>query len=270
MQSWYSDHESMRYWLQWAIYTDAFRLASAFMYVIFAAGLWSLGAQYQRAIVHKDQPPAQFPEGYFTMLAVQLIPLTLTGFVLHDVYIICTRIGTLGMVLVVHGMIASRDGTYASRAYRLMVMLWFSIAIMGPMIWISSKTLQTFVHDWETYIAYSSVAMMIVFVIWGQGVAARALFHHYMQGNYTIKRLRLQFVRFLGFLFQSLHYGLSPLVVGGTFAWRDPIFLQGAIGTVGVSIVLLMAGVGFVRGSTVRWEKKREKRQLARQSTQTV
>ena len=33
------------------------------------------------------------------MLAVQLIPITITGFVLKDVYIIATRTGTLGIVL---------------------------------------------------------------------------------------------------------------------------------------------------------------------------
>jgi hypothetical protein len=262
MNAWFDDHETLRSILNWAIYTDAFRLGSAMMYVIFAVGIWNLGAKFQSAIVHKNRPPGQFPAGYFIMLAVQLIPLTITGFVLHDVYIISTRLGTLGTVLVVYGMISSADGTYDMPYYRRHVLIWLALAIMGPMIWMSSVPLQVFVHDWEKVIAHASVAVMMLFVIWGQGVAAKALFYHFLQGNYTIKRLELQVVRFFGFFLQAAHYGLAPLVDDKPFAWLDPIFLQGAIGALGVAMVLFMSLAGFVKGTRARRKMRREARNL--------
>jgi hypothetical protein len=257
LKEWLGHHSELRLLLDWAIYTDAFRLGSALMYVIFAVGLWSLGARYQAAVVRGEPPPGQFPEGYFTMLAVQLIPLTITGFVLKDVYIIATRTGTLGIVLTVYGMVASKDGTYDTWWYRLRMTFWLSVAIMGPMVWISSVHLQVFVHDWEQLIAYASVAVMIAFVIWGQGVAAKELFRHYVQGHYTVKRFRLQVVRFFGFALQAAHYGLAPLIEDEPFAWRDPIFLQGTIGAIGAFSVLAWSILGMIKGTGARREKRR-------------
>jgi len=60
------------------------------MYVIFAVGLFTLGAQYHAAMIRKEPGPGQFAHGYFTMLTIQLVPLTITGFVLQDAYIIGT------------------------------------------------------------------------------------------------------------------------------------------------------------------------------------
>ena len=257
MQEWLGRHSELRLLLDWAIYTDAFRLGSALMYVIFAVGLWSLGARYQAAVVHGETPPKQFPQGYFTMLAVQLIPITITGFVLKDVYIIATRTGTLGIVLTVYGMVSSTDGTYDTWWYRLRMTFWLSVAIMGPMIWISSVRLQVFVHNWEQLVAYSSVAVMIAFVVWGQGVAAKELFLHYVHGHYTVKRFRLQVARFFGFALQAAHYGLAPLSEDKPFAWSDPIFLQGALGTVGAFSVLAWSIVGMIKGTPARRERRR-------------
>ena len=123
-------------------------------------------------------------------------------------------------------------------------------------MWMENPRMQTFVHDWEKVIAYSSVVAMLAFVIWGQGVAAKALFQHFVQGNYTIKRFNLQIVRFFGFGLQALHYGFGPLMTAKPFGWTDPIFLQGAIGTTGVSFVLVWAMIGMIRGRHARREHR--------------
>jgi len=65
--------------LDWALNYNVFLKISAVMYVIFAVGLFALGAQYHRGGDQRRSGPDNFG-GYFTMLAVQLIPLTVTGF----------------------------------------------------------------------------------------------------------------------------------------------------------------------------------------------
>src|SRR5262245_26431941 len=100
------------------------------MYVIFAAGLLWLGF-----IAHEDKSlnrhlgASQYPKGYFTMLAVQLLPLLVTGFVIADTYIICTRLATLVTVLVVYAMVSSKDGTFATWRYRFWSFFWIGVGI---------------------------------------------------------------------------------------------------------------------------------------------
>jgi hypothetical protein len=263
MQAWYLAHqEQLQYWLDWALYTDAFRKLSALMYVIFAVGLFALGAEYHAAMIRKDRSIGQFPEGYFTMLAVQLLPLTITGFVLRDPYIIGTRIGTLLVVLIVYGMVTSANGTFNTLRYRLWMTFWLSVAILGPMLWFESETLRTFVRDWEKWIAWSSVAVMLVFVAKGQREVARTLFLHYLRGNYSIKRFSLQVVRFFGFALQAVHYWLVPTTAAPLVGF-DPIFLQGVLGTVGVTMVLIGSMFGFIWGSKARHQKRDEARAAA-------
>jgi len=126
--------------------------------------------------------------------------------VLQDEYIIGTRLGTLAVVIVVYGMISSRDGTFDAWRYRLWMTFWLSVAILGPMVWLESIHMRVFVHDYEKWIAWLSVVAMIAFVVRGQWVIVKALFQHFVQGHYTIKRFSLQVVRFLGFAFQAVHY----------------------------------------------------------------
>src|SRR6266567_1517462 len=260
MQAWYLAHqEQMRYWLEWALYTDAFRKLSALMYVIFAVGLFALGAEYHAATVRKDRSIGQFPEGYFTMLAVQLLPLTITGFVLHDPYIIGTRIGTLLVVLIVYGMVTSANGTFDTLRYRLWTTFWLSVAILGPMVWVESDIVRAFVYDWEKWIAWSSVVVMILFVVKGQREVAKALFLHFVRGNYTVKRFSLQVVRFFGFALQAIAYWFVPSEAQ-PFLGFDPIFLQAALGTLGVSIVIVGSVLGFIWGTKARHRKEDEVR----------
>jgi hypothetical protein len=256
MQAWYLAHlEQIRFWLDWAIYTDAFRELSALMYVIFAVGLFALGAEYHAAMIRKDRSIGQFPEGYFTMLAVQLLPLTITGFVLRDPYIIGTRLGTLLVVLIVYAMVTSAYGTFNTLRYRLWTGFWLSVAILGPMVWFESETLRTFVRDWEKWIAWSSVAAMLLFVVKGQRAVAKTLFLHYVNGNYSIKRFSLQVVRFFGFAFQAIHYWLVPTAAKPLLGF-DPIFLQGALGTIGVTMVLIGSMFGFIWGARARQKRR--------------
>src|SRR5258708_38189487 len=110
MFDWCAAHRSeIDGWLQWALQNNLFQKLSALMCVIFAVGLFALGAKYHAAVVKNQIGPKQFPRGYFTMLAIQLVPLTITGFVLHDAYIIGTRVGTLIVVVLVYGMVSSKD-----------------------------------------------------------------------------------------------------------------------------------------------------------------
>jgi hypothetical protein len=260
MLDWYGTHrEEIDAWLAWGLANDAFRKISALMYVIFAVGLFALGARYHAAVLRKEPGPGQFARGYFTMLTIQLVPLTITGFVLQDAYIIGTRLGTLAVVIVVYGLITSRDGTFEAWRYRVWMTFWLSVAILGPMLWIESERLRTFVHDYQQWIAWLSVVTMLAFVVCGQWVILVTLFHHYMHGHYTVKRLSLQFVRFLGFAFQALHYWLAPTTAAKFFG-LDPIFLQGATGAVGAAGIIIGSILGVIWGTKAR----RHKRRLAR------
>jgi hypothetical protein len=231
------------------------------MYVIFAVGLFTLGAQYHAAVIRKEPGPGQFPEGYFTMLTIQLVPLTITGFVLQDAYIIGTRLGTLAVVIVVYGMISSPDGTFHGWRYRLWMTFWLAVAILGPMVWIESARLRAFVHDYEKWIAWLSVIAMLVFVVRGQWAIMKALFRHFVQGNYTVKRFSLQIVRFLGFALQAIHYWFVP-TAAAPFLGYDPIFLQGFTGAVGAASVVIGSLLGLIFGTAARRHRLREK-QLA-------
>jgi hypothetical protein len=260
MLDWYLAHQAdVQGWIAWGLYYDAFRKVSALMYVIFAVGLFTLGAQYHAAIIRKEPGPGQFPEGYFTMLTIQLVPLTITGFVLQDAYIIGTRLGTLAVVVVVYGMISCRDGTFDAWRYRLWMTYWLSLAILGPMVWIESPHLRAFVHDYEKWIAWLSVIAMIAFVVRGQWVILKALFRHFVQGNYTIKRFSLQIVRFLGFASQAIHYWFVPSAAAPFFGY-DPIFLQGFTGAVGAASVIIGSVLGLIWGTAARRHKRRETR----------
>ncbi|MFI5011516.1 MAG: hypothetical protein ACHQAY_04125 [Hyphomicrobiales bacterium] len=255
MLDWYQTHQrEIHDWLEWGLRYNLFLMVSALMYVVFAAGLFALGAKYHAATVRKETGPGQYPEGYFTMLVAQLLPLTITGLVLLDGYIIATRIGTLFVVVIVHAMVTSKDGTFLAWRYHAGMMMWLSAAILGTMVWGASPAVRRIVHDYEKWIAWISVGFMIVFVARGQWVIAKALFWHFLQGNYTVKRFSLQMARFFGFAFQALHYWLLPTAAAPLFGY-DPIFLQGLIGTVGVTCVILGSIIGLVVGTGARRQK---------------
>src|SRR5271169_3958244 len=116
MLDWYvSDAMEIRNTIRGILHFNGFLLASAFMYVLYDIGLWNLGLRRHAATVRKEPPVGQFPDGYFTMLAVQLLPLTVAGFARHDVFVIATRVATLVTVLIVYGISASKNGTFDTR-----------------------------------------------------------------------------------------------------------------------------------------------------------
>jgi hypothetical protein len=250
MLDWYASHSAdIENVFQQVLYFNGFLLLSAFMYVVYGIELWDIGLRRHGGIVRKDADVGQFPPGYFTMLAIQLLPLTVTGFVRHDVFVIATRLVTLVTGLLVYGISASRDGTFDKLWYRLWLLFWLSVSVMGPMVYVESINLQHFVENHEKIISYSSVAAMILFVIYGQRVAAKTLFQHFVSGSYSFKRFSSQVVRLFGFTLQAIHYGY-------VFGWTDPIFLQGFIGAIGVFGVILWAIFGIVRGTSARRERR--------------
>src|SRR6185369_17081422 len=180
-----------------------------------------------------------------------------------------TRTGTLVVVLVVYALSTSADGTFDTRRYRLWALFWLSIAILGPMIWVESGILQTFVRNYEKVITYSSIALMVLFVVKGQLQVAKVLFRHFMDGNYSIKRFSLQVVRFFGFFFQAIHYWIVPTSAKPFFGF-DPIFLQGALGAGGVLMVLGGSLIGFIRGSDRRHRKQQARKLALAQVTPTA
>jgi hypothetical protein len=196
------------------------------------------------------------------MLTIQLVPLTITGFVLQDPYIIGTRLGTLAVVIVVYGMISSPDGTFHSWRYRLWMTFWLSAAILGPMLWLESLRIRNFVHDYEKWIAWLAVIAMLAFVVRGQWVILKTLFRHFVQGNYTVKRFSLQIVRFLSFALQAVHYWFIP-TAAAPFLGYDPIFLQGLTGALGAASVVIGSLLGLIWGTAARRHKRRESRLAA-------
>jgi len=163
------------------------------------------------------------------------------GFVRHDTFIMATRLTTLITVLVVYAISASKDGTFDTTWYRVWILFWISTAVIGPMIYVESTKLQSLVQNNERIISYSSVAAMILFVIYGQRVAAKTLFHHFMNGNYSLKRFSLQVVRFVSFALQAIHYGT-------VYGLTDPVFQQGAIGAGGAMVVVIWSIIGMIIG----------------------
>jgi len=255
MLSWYQAHrDEVHGFIVWGLRYNLFLNVSALTYVVFAVGLFALGARHHAAVVRGEQGPAQFPEGYFTLLALQLVPLTVTGFVLRDGYIIATRVGTLFVVVIVYGMVSSRDGTFTAFRYKAGMMVLLSAAILGTMVWLASRTVRGLVHDYEKWIAWVSVAGMLLYVVRGQWVVAKALFWHFLRGNYTIKRFSLQTVRFVGFVTQAVHYGFVPTAAVPLFGY-DPIFLQAMMGAAGVACIILGSLIGYVWGSVARRRK---------------
>jgi hypothetical protein len=236
---------------------DLLRWSSALCYAIFATGLLWLGFLHHRARVMGEKEVKQYPKGYFTFLSIQLIPLLVTGFVIGDVFVISTRLATLAVVAVVYAITTSEDGTFVTRRHIFWSFVMIAVAILLPLLWSDSEVVRGFVAVFEKWIAWGSVAVMLLFVWKGQMSVAQELFQHFVGGNYSVKRLRLQFVRFFGFFFQTIAYALVPSKAAPIFG-LDPIMLQGAIGTMGVALVLLFALVGFIAGGSARREYKRQ------------
>jgi hypothetical protein len=100
---------------------------------------------------------------------------------------------------------------------------------------------------------------MIAFVVRGQWAILMALFRHFVQGHYTVKRFSLQVVRLLGFALQAVHYWFVP-TAAAPFLGFDPIFLQGFTGALGAASVIIGSLLGLIWGTGARRRKLREAR----------
>lgn len=250
-------------WVYWALTHNVFLLVSAFCYVIFCSMLFNLGVKSHRVAACGGNPIGQFPQAYFVMLAIQLIPLAVTGLVIGDLYVIATRVPTLFLVLVVYGLnMSSRSqGLFDTRYYRAWSFFWFCVVIMGTMLWVELPGMRAFVRDWETLLVYGTIAIMLIYVAGGQWSAAKQLFLHHLSGQYSLRRFSSQFVRLIGFGTQAYHYWNLPSSAPTTFG-LDPIFLQGFIGFLGTIMVITMALWG-IAWRLVRGKPKPQEPSLA-------
>ena len=246
--------------LQWSVDWNVFKKASFVAYVIFAVGIFSIAAQYYQSIMRGQKPAGQFPNGYFTMLIVQLIPLMVTGIAIHDEFLIGSRLTTFVLVLVAYGLVSAEDGELNSWWHLGWITFWLTVTGVGTMTWYESPGFRDFIHDHEKWISYLSVATMLAFAIKGQGTVARTLFNHFLEGHYSVKRTSLQVDRFLCFAFQAIGYWYAPsksdpISIFGLFK-VDVVFLNSVIGMIGVSVVLVFALLGFLRGTELRILKR--------------
>jgi hypothetical protein len=155
------------------------------------------------------------------------------------------------VVVIVYGMVSSPDGTFTARRYRLGMTWLLSAAILGTMIWLASATVRALVHDYEKFIAWIAVGGMLLYMVRGQWTVAKALFRHFLHGNYTIKRFSLQFVRLIGFGGQAIHYWFVPTAAAPLFGY-DPIFLQAVIGAIGVTGIMVSSLLGLIFSAAAR------------------
>lgn len=236
------------------LYVNGFQLLSGIMYALYAVGLVRLGYAHHEAM-QRGEEVKQYPTGYFTFLTIQLIPLLVTGLVIGDNYVIITRVAALGAVLFAYSLSQSEKGTFLSRRNLFWMRVAASITVSLVIIWGTSPGFRDFVRDFQPLVVWGSVVVMIVFVFTGQRAVAHELFEHFINGNYSVKRLRLQFVRFFGFAFQSLAYWYVPSKAAPVLG-IDPILLQGLIGTAGVIFVLVSALVGYLLGGKERRKQK--------------
>ena len=125
-----------------------------------------------------------------------------------------------------------------------------SAAVLGTMVWLISATVRGIVLDYEKWIAWTSVALMLLFVVRGQWAVAKALFRHYLQGNYTIKRSACSSCA--SWLFDARPSITARPDSGAALFGYDPIFLQAFIGAIGVTGVILGSLIGFLFGSRAR------------------
>jgi hypothetical protein len=237
---------------------DLFRFASAICYIMFAIGLLKLGREYHASKVRGESDIGQFPPGYFTSLAIQLIPLTITGILIGDTYVIATRAMTLVVVLITSALSSTKDGTFDHMGFRAGKIFWIAFVTLVPIFWMDNTWLRDLVRSNEAIVSWISILFMLFFVWKGQLSVLKSLFTHFLRGNYSVRRLKLQWVRFFGFAFQAMAYWLQPSSATPTVFGLDPILLQGLIGAAGVAVVLIGAGIGYLFGTEARHRKQHQ------------
>src|SRR5258708_27804420 len=108
------------------LYTTLLPTFSIAMYVLYAVLLFRLADRYEQAVARGEPPVGLFPDGYFTSFAMQLVPQTITGFVIDDWFLMLSRLLTLVAVLVGYGRLAPARGTISRGPVSACAGLWFA------------------------------------------------------------------------------------------------------------------------------------------------
>lgn len=240
--AWMVDHNGI-----WVFSTIAYVMTMGFMLYLAAI---EHATNINARIGHQTYK-MKYPASYFKSLIIQLIPITVSGLARNDEFIIATRLGLLGSTLLALGLVRSDKGTFTSRWHIGWATFWLVVVVLGSVLWFKTVHVHNFIATWEKEISYFTVAAMIFFMIFGQGVTAKTLFLHYTTGAYGFKSFGLQVIRFFAFSSQALIYA----VVNG--AW-DVFFISAAIGTIGVSMVLCTSIIGMLIGLPSKLRHRQE------------
>jgi hypothetical protein len=226
------------------------------MYALYAVLLFRLSNRYKQALARGEPPVGLFPDGYFTSFAMQLVPQTITGFVIDDWFLMLSRLLTLAAVLIVYGRIARAKGTMSRGRFYAWAGLWLFVLIGGLFIWNENDPLQDFVRHWKTVLSWICTIVAFVFLWRGQRLVAAELFRHFAKGRKTMKRLGLSVVRWFSLAPQILYYhhthSAAPRILTFFLGGFDPILLGAIVSTFGVTLTLLGAGLGYLKGSRSR------------------
>ena len=238
------------------LYTTLLPTFSIVMYVLYAILLFRLADRYKQAMARGEAPVGLFPDGYFTSFAMQLVPQTITGFVIDDWFLMLSRLLTLAAVLTVYGRIARARGTMSRGRFFAWAIAWLILFVGGLFVWNQNDPLQDFVRRWETVLSWTCTIVSFVFLWRGQRLVAAELFKHFARGRKTMKRLGLSIVRWFSLAPQILYYhhthSAAPRILTFILSGFDPILLGAIVSTFGVTLTLLGAGLGYLKGSFSR------------------
>jgi hypothetical protein len=229
---------------------------SILMYVLYAVLLFRLADKYKQALARGEMPVGLFPDGYFTSFAMQLVPQTITGFVIDDWFLMLSRLLTLAAVLTVYGQIARARGTMSRGRFLAWAVGWLVLFVGCLFVWNQNDALQGFVGHWETALSWICTIVSFVFLWRGQRLVAAELFKHFARGRKTMKRLGLSVVRWFSLAPQILYYhhthSAAPRILTFILGGFDPILLGAIVSTCGVTLTLLGAALGYLKGSRSR------------------
>ena len=230
--NWMAEHgDTLRAIIVSMVEDKAFLVLAAVMYALYCAGIWKIGLDSHTVKATQHGRPEVYPKEYFWMLAIQLVPLTITGAARQDVFIFATRGITLLCVLIVYQMVANESGVFEWKAYRGRICFILSVLFLAPMLWVEYPPLRAAVTAYPTALGWLSVGIMGLFVIYGQGVTLLTIWNRSWSGHYQVRGFGLQIVRFAGFALQAVHYGLA-------FGVTDPIFVQSTLGALGAASII--------------------------------
>lgn len=235
-----------REWAEWAEPGDILRRGAGLACGFYCLGVWLLAAERHGRVVrgtavHGDY----FREGYFATLAIQIIPLLVTGFAVGDEFVIWTRSILLMTVVGSHALATSADGTLTARRYRVGILLWTTALILGPMSWVHDGVVRRAVQDHQTLVSWTVVATVVLFTVRGQWLLALDMFRHFASGDRELRRLGVQVPRLLMFALPAPHYWIAPSGAAPVLG-MDPVLVACLTGGTGTLVVIVLSMLGEV------------------------